>query len=454
MRIVLYLALLGFLCLCLRSQTTEEEFRIYTEHPRLFLRPQRLRLLKRERERDSMRWRRLNALISGGAAPAEPGFALGLYYAVTGDAATGKRAVEWALGPATDLRQLALVYDWCQPILTESQSKELGARIQKMVRTLPASASVSQARDQALAAIATAELNQSGTESALRDLRQKWWAGSLAPKLNAGANLDAGAELQALLELLHAMRDNLTIDLRSDSPGYFKQLATYQVLCNYPAPYPAAENEYRIPIFNGEGEPDLERAALSRAAGLSTVAYDTNALENQYLQGWLIQDRFMLKSTFGAPYEFLWANPYQPGLSYAHLPLTFHDERSGTLFLRSSWEEDAVWFALLDGQAQLFRDGRITVLLQKGRAAAKPEPVEIGDSSVVLMRNRLQCQAPGTRLFIIGAKPRTAYDVEVDDEELTELETDAAGVLELTLPGQDSGVRVQEAKPAKALPGS
>ena len=34
------------------------------------------------------------------------------------------------------------------------------------------------------------------------------------------------------------------------------------------------------------------------------------------LQGWLMHDSFMLKSTFGAPYEFLWANPYQPGLSY------------------------------------------------------------------------------------------------------------------------------------------
>src|SRR5205823_2286428 len=100
--------------------------------------------------------------------------------------------------------------------------------------------------------------------------------------------------------------------------------------------------------------------------GLETVAYDTNAIPNQFLQGWLIQDRFMLRGVFGAPYEFLWANPYLPGLAYSHLPMELHDPRSGSLFLRSDWEEDADWFALHEGQAQLFRDGHITVLYRKG----------------------------------------------------------------------------------------
>ena len=38
----------------LLGQTGTEEFRVYTNHPRLFLRPQRLRLLKRERERQTI----------------------------------------------------------------------------------------------------------------------------------------------------------------------------------------------------------------------------------------------------------------------------------------------------------------------------------------------------------------------------------------------------------------
>jgi len=73
-------------------------------------------------------------------------------------------------------------------------------------------------------------------------------------------------------------------------------------------------------MLHPASEPDLRRAALSRAAELSMVAYDSNAAGSQILQGWLMNDNFLLRGTFGAPYEFFWANPYQPGLSYYHAP--------------------------------------------------------------------------------------------------------------------------------------
>ena len=79
------------------------------------------------------------------------------------------------------------------------------------------------------------------------------------------------------------------------------------------------------------------------------VALDVNAAESQVLQGWLMHDHFMLRGTFGAPYEFLWANPYQPGLSYYHVPLIYHNADFGKLFVRSSWDEDAEWFGYFDG---------------------------------------------------------------------------------------------------------
>src|ERR1700730_14926824 len=103
----------------------QDEYRVSTDHPRLFLTSQRLRLLKRERERDSMRWRQFDLLVRAAAQMREPFFALALHYAVTGDGPIGKRSVEWALGPGIDLRQLALVYDWCQPLLSATQSKVL-----------------------------------------------------------------------------------------------------------------------------------------------------------------------------------------------------------------------------------------------------------------------------------------------------------------------------------------
>src|SRR5690242_8967111 len=111
----------------------DEPVTMSTEHPRLLLRPSRLRLLKRERERSSMRWQQFDALISGNAPMAEPGFAYGLYYRVTDDAAAGRKAVAWALGPAADLRQQALVYDWCQDLMSEAQARDLAGRLQKAI---------------------------------------------------------------------------------------------------------------------------------------------------------------------------------------------------------------------------------------------------------------------------------------------------------------------------------
>jgi hypothetical protein len=422
----------------------QDEYRVYTEHPRLFLTAQRLRLLKRERDRESMRWRQFDLLVRAAAQMREPGFALALHYAVSGDAAIGKRAVEWALGPGADLRQLALVYDWCQPLLSSTQSKTLEAKLGRLT-TPKTGTDLTAARDRVLALIAAAD-DSHAEENPLREMVQVWWRGQFAPKLADGRIIVPLDQLFALCEILHATRDNLKIDLREDAPDYFRDLPKYQVLANYPAPLSAPENEYRIPVYQGTGQPDLDRAALARAAGLSTVAYDNNALESQYLQGWLIQDRFMLQGVFGAPYEFLWANPYQPGLSYFQLPVFFHNEHSGALFLRSNWEDDAVWFGIYQGEAQLFREGRVTVLNPKGPLGPKAEGIPVGDSSVLVGRSPMQFPMEGGRVLVVGLKPRSKYLVETDDEEMSELETDGAGTLVLEYPGDwAAGVRIQEA---------
>ena len=343
------------------AQSTSEEFKVYTDHPRLFLKAQRLRLLKRERERQSMRWIQFETLVKGVAQMPEPGFSYALYHAVSGDAAAGKQAVEWAAGEGTDIRQIALVYDWCQDLMTPEQSKKIAAKLTAAVQQ-PRADDIQSVRTRALAAIAVSEQLKDGAEAVLRDIVSAWWRQTMAQRIEQGADIAPGPDLFALLELLHAIRDNTVIDLRESARDYFKELPAFYVTSHYPAPYPAAENEYRIPFYKSAGQPDLNRAAASRAAGLAMVAYDTNATENQFVQGWVMQDRFLMRGPYGSPYEFLWANPYQPGLSYAHLPLVFHAERSGALFVRSSWEEDAAWFGLFEGQMQVFRDGRITVL--------------------------------------------------------------------------------------------
>jgi hypothetical protein len=435
----------------LGAPAQEDEFRVYTEHPRLILSAQRLRLLKRERERDSPRWHQFDVLVKGAANLPEPGFAQALYYAVTGDSAVGQRAVEWALGSANDLRQLALVFDWCQPILTPQQSSALSGKIRQLSQKR-AGDSISAKRDEVLALVATADDSKHSEEPLLQDLVQTWWRG-FARTLADGATAPPLSDFYALLEMMHAVRDNLKIDLREDTPEYFARLPAYLIAANYPAPYRAPENEFRIPIYQGPGQkpdhqndqPDLNRAALARAAGLSMVAFDNNALENQYLQGWLIQDRFSMLTPFGAPYEFLWANPYQPGLSYYQLPEVFHDPNSGVLFVRSSWDEDADWLGLYGGEAQLFHDGHVTVVNQAASGSSKPEPLHLGDASVVFGRTPFQFSMEGGTIVVIGLRPSQKYLVETDDEEMREILTDRAGSFILQYPEDlAAGVRVHE----------
>jgi hypothetical protein len=424
----------------------DEEFRVYTEHPRLILSAQRLRLLKRERERESQRWRQFELLVKGSAVLPEPGFALALYYAVSDDAAVGKRAVDWALGKTDDLRQLALVYDWCQPILTPQQSGALVAKIRQLSQKRTGD-SLAARRDRVLAVMATADDPQHPEEALLSEMVQKWWRAEFARALADGGSVPALSEVYALLEILHAVRDNLKIDLRTDAADYFEHLPIYLIAGNYPAPYRAPENEFRIPVYLGDAQPDLNSAALARAAGLSLVAYDTNGLQNQFLQGWLIQDRFLMMNPFGAPYEFLWANPYQPGLSYYQLPLVFHDPNSGALFVRSGWDEDADWFGLYGGEAELFHDGHATVVNQGASGSSTPKPLQLGDASVILGRIPFQfAMDGGGTLLVIGLKPRQKYLVETDDEEMREVSTDRAGTFVLQYPaGRVAGVRVHEA---------
>ena len=265
----------------------------------------------------------------------------------------------------------------------------------------------------------------------------------MVPALKEGKDTLPLDDHYALFEIFHAVRDNLVIDLRESVPRYFADLGTYRLLAYYPASWPAPENDYRIPASTRAGQPDLARAALARAADLSIVAFDLNSPSGQVLQGWLMHDRFLLRGPFGAPYEFLWANPYQPGLSYYHVPLVYHDSRYGHLFVRSTWDESAAWLGVFDGRVQLFRDGRVTQLDPRITTG----PLDLTEALVWFAPSVPKFNAvakEGGPVFVLGLEPRRKCLVEVDDEEMREAQADPGGVLALDLPeGVQTGVRVR-----------
>ena len=428
------------------ADPAEESLEVYTEHPRLFLRPQRLRLLRRERERRTTRWLQFETLMAGKAVMPEPGFAAALYYQVSGDREFARQAIRWASAPGADLRQMALVFDWCQDALTEPQSKELAAGIARAVAASERETGVSAVRGRALAAVAVAGHLPDVSRRQMEWLVRSWWRGRIVPGIKAGRDLLPRDSFYALFEILHAVRDNVNVELRDSDPAFFQSLPVFDLISYYPASFAAAESEYRIPAGKGAREPDLPRAALSRAAELAMVAYDNNAQESQILQGWLMHDNFMMRGTFGIPYEFLWANPYQPGLSHYLVPLVFHDDRFGRLFARSSWEEDAKWLGYFDGELQLFQDGKPSVLNPK----LPFEPIRLPEAVVLRASPSGKFQISleeGESLFVIALKPRRTYEIEVDDEEMREETTDSGGILALQLPRKTRvGVRLREAR--------
>ena len=229
--------------------------------PRLLLTKQRLRLLQRERERDSMRWQQFDALVSSGAPMPEAAVAQALYYQVSGNAAAGRKAVEWALSDsATDLRQLALIFDWCGKAMTPAQADRLAAKIEQAIGAprddLPGQSS------RALAAIAIADHLKDQGESILKPMVEQWWRGGASKKIARGQEYP-------LMELLHAIRDNVTVDLRETAPVYFKDLPFDHLMAHYPAPFRGDDNDFFVPVFSG---PILTSNARARPETSGLVA--------------------------------------------------------------------------------------------------------------------------------------------------------------------------------------
>jgi hypothetical protein len=308
-------------------------------------------------------------------------------------------------------------------------------------------------RSRVLAAVALFDHVPQAPQRELERVVRDWWNAKMAPALEKGLSVVARDDAYPLFELLHAMRDNTMLDLRERCPRFFKDFPIEHLVSHYPAVYEAPENEYRIGPPLKPDRPDLRLAALSRASELAMVAYDANAAENQLLQGWLMHDQFMLRGTFGAPYEFLWANPYQPGLSYYLVPLVYHNPDFGKLFVRSSWEDDARWFGYFDGVAQMFAEGRLTAVNPRSAAA----PISLGEAVVFLGPGARQFRVTLDQekaAFVVGLDAGHTYQVEVDDEEMFEGVTDPGGILELDLPhGKTVGVRIREAPPLPPAPG-
>jgi hypothetical protein len=82
------------------------------------------------------------------------------------------------------------------------------------------------------------------------------------------------------------------------------------------------------------------------------VTVDPNLQSSSFVQGWAMEDPKMATDGPGVAYEFLWANPYLPGLGYHNMNLWYYDEPSGLLIARDSWDTDSCWVSLYHGRVE------------------------------------------------------------------------------------------------------
>lgn len=287
------------------------------QSPHLLLTPQRLRRLKRDRERQTVRWVDFENRVENVPDSPERGFELALYYAVTGDQARGREAISWALQPHHgDHRQMALVLDWCAPLLSDQQRKTLTERAGTFVITA-AFERFTMGRDVLFSLIAAGKPISDYTESQRK---------SFIDELQGGAFTDP-QRLYAACEFLMAYRTAERTDLREDAAHFFSNLPT----------------EFLLSLKPDKVEhPDW----MTHIAALALIAVDPNLQGSQFLQGWAMEDRQMLRDGPGVAYEFLWADPYLPGVGYQNLDLWVYDPDAGRLFARSNWTPQACWIAI------------------------------------------------------------------------------------------------------------
>ena len=115
---------------------------------------------------------------------------MGLYYQVTRQAAAAKQAIDGRYGwraRRSDLRQLALVFDWCGPAMTPAQSDRLAAKIERGSGATPATDVRGQSA-RVFAAIALADRLPDQGNAILSEIVQKWWRAQIVPQLAAGRN--------------------------------------------------------------------------------------------------------------------------------------------------------------------------------------------------------------------------------------------------------------------------
>jgi len=286
--------------------------------PQILLTPQRLRRLKLDRQRQTMRWVNFENRVKTVPDSTERGFELALYYAITTDEARGRAAIAWAKDHRCDRRQVALVLDWTNELLSEDERRTLSD--ESCAAGLDSSPATY--RDVLFSKVARNE----DLEDFVAETRR------LLPEWIEVRKLSDANDLYAACEILSVVRHTEGIDLRQGAKDVFKQLPAEFLLRLKP-------REMEHPGW------------MAHSAALALVDLDPNLESSQYLQGWALEDNQTVREGPGVAYELLWADPYLPGVSYRNMdPWMYQPGRE--FVARADWNTDTCWIDISQAGVQ------------------------------------------------------------------------------------------------------
>ena len=449
-------ALILLLPVCAWAQA---DYRIYEQHPRLLLKQRQLSRLRKDVERQSTRWRQLHKLVENNAAFPEEPLVRAVLYQVAADEEAGKQAKGWLLDlagtsngfqNAENLRLGAIVFDWCYALFSDAEKFAAAEALVKGAQNILSSASdgarpegIDSIRGAVLAAVAVGG-DWPGSEPALEAFFEQHWKPIILPALLRGELLDQGYEQIAVMEICHVIRHNLERDLWRDATDVFRPLPHTLMLQYYPEPLQTEEGLFHRPAVPSSMELDVPReSSLRRIAEMLLVGYENGWDEYRYLQGWLRHDAYSLNTPLGAVYEFLWVNPYLPGLSFFSAPVFSQDELRGRLFVRAGWQDDDLWAGYINGEFQVFADGQRHIIPRQ----VKQAPLIFSDTAVVFgsLPLSFKVKVPdGKRIFIVGLGDAQAYRVKINRKPFEIFEAGRGGILLLENAPDGTGTEKKE----------
>lgn len=290
--------------------------------PHLLLTPRRLHRLKLDSQRQVERWVNFEKRVKTVPDSPERGFELALYAQVTGKQDACRQAVEWGLTHKSEYRQTALIADWCRAGISDTDVQHLIAIPDQAESKEPFEA----ARDSLFVQIVRGEASRDS-------IRQQWVR--VLPSMQRDPRVCLPG-LYALFEFIDAADKNFRLDLRQDDARLFANLPYVFLLAMRPGQLE---------------QPDWK----TRAAGLMMVNVDPNLQASTFVQGWALEDPRMAREGPGVAYEFLWANPYLPGLGYYNMDPWVYDQPSGLLLARKSWDANSCWVQIFHDKADTFQ---------------------------------------------------------------------------------------------------